>query len=89
MEKLFFGNGPERSTDVKLRLIHARHEDSAAAITGRKGDRLIVAVDIIDRAAVFREIGRAEHIHRGDRFTERRALGENVAARTPGDQEIA
>ena len=36
--------------------------NAAAAITSRKGERLIVAVDIIDRAAVFREIGRAEHV---------------------------
>ena len=43
-------------------------------------------MDVIDRAAAFREIGRAERVHRGDGFAERRTLGENVTALIPGNQ---
>ena len=43
-------------------------------------------MDVIDRAAAFREIGRAERVHRGNRFAEGRTFGENIPALVPGNQ---
>ena len=43
-------------------------------------------MDVIDRAAAFREIGRAERVHCGDGFTEGCTLGEDIPALAPSDQ---
>ena len=43
-------------------------------------------MDVIDRAAAFREIGRAERVHRGNRFAEGRTSGEDIPALAPGNQ---